>query len=73
MQSAKLPRLVQGVDYYLDGGKFVFTAAYHRKRGYCCNSKCRHCPYGADGGLGARISSASISIVGLTDAAKPSR
>ena len=28
--------------------KYVFTSAYHRKRGYCCNCKCRHCPYGAD-------------------------
>jgi hypothetical protein len=23
----------------------VFTATYHLKRGYCCNSDCRHCPY----------------------------
>ncbi len=73
MQPAKLPRLVQGVDYYLDGGKFVFTAAYHRKRGFCCNSKCRHCPYGTDGGLDAAISSATISIVGLPGAVKPPR
>jgi len=55
MQPAKPARLVQGVDYYIDGGKFVFTSAYHLKRGYCCNSKCRHCPYGADGGLSARV------------------
>lgn len=48
-------RLQEGVDYYVEKGKFVFTAAYHLKRGYCCNSKCRHCPYGRDGGLGARI------------------
>lgn len=40
------PPLVQGVDYYLENGKFVFTAEYHLKRGHCCNSKCRHCPYG---------------------------
>ena len=39
-------KLVQGVDYYMDGGKFVFTTAYHLKRGHCCNSRCRHCPYG---------------------------
>jgi len=38
--------LVLGVDYYMEGDRFVFTAAYHQKRGYCCNSKCRHCPYG---------------------------
>jgi hypothetical protein len=32
-------------DFYLDGPNFVFTAAYHLKRGYCCESGCRHCPY----------------------------
>ncbi len=36
---------VEGEDYYMDGPYFVFTAEYHRKRGYCCNSGCRHCPY----------------------------
>jgi Family of unknown function (DUF5522) len=38
-------------DYYMEGANMVFTAAYHLKRGYCCGSKCRHCPYGfaADG------------------------
>jgi hypothetical protein len=33
-------------DYYFEGPYMVFTAAYHLKRGYCCNSGCRHCPYG---------------------------
>ena len=33
-------------DYYFEGSLMVFTAAYHRKRGYCCHSGCRHCPYG---------------------------
>ncbi|MCI5065208.1 DUF5522 domain-containing protein [bacterium] len=23
----------------------VFTAASHLKRGVCCGSNCRHCPY----------------------------
>jgi hypothetical protein len=32
-------------DFYMDGPYLVFTAAYHLKRGYCCNSDCRHCPY----------------------------
>jgi hypothetical protein len=32
-------------DFYFDGPYLVFTAAYHLKRGYCCNSDCRHCPY----------------------------
>jgi Family of unknown function (DUF5522) len=32
-------------DYYFEGPYLVFTAAYHLRRGFCCNSKCRHCPY----------------------------
>lgn len=45
---AKIPQppLIEGEDYYYDGPYMVFTAAYHRKRGYCCQSGCRHCPYG---------------------------
>lgn len=33
-------------DSYFDGPYLVFTEAYHRRRGYCCQSNCRHCPYG---------------------------
>jgi hypothetical protein len=32
--------------YYMENGLIVFTEAYHLKRGYCCKSGCRHCPYG---------------------------
>jgi len=32
-------------DFYFEGPYLVFTAAYHLKRGFCCNSNCRHCPY----------------------------
>jgi hypothetical protein len=33
-------------DYYLtQEGFLVFTEAYHLKRGYCCQSGCRHCPW----------------------------
>jgi hypothetical protein len=32
-------------DFYLEGQYMVFTAAYHLKRGSCCHSGCRHCPY----------------------------
>jgi hypothetical protein len=36
-------------DYYLSSeGYIVFTEAYHLKRGYCCKSGCKHCPYGYD-------------------------
>lgn len=34
-------------DYYLsEEGYIVFTEIYLRKRGYCCQNGCRHCPYG---------------------------
>jgi hypothetical protein len=32
-------------DFYYEGPYIVFTEAFHLKRGYCCNSGCRHCPY----------------------------
>jgi hypothetical protein len=32
-------------DWYFEGGLLVYTAAYHLKRGSCCGSGCRHCPY----------------------------
>ena len=28
--------LIEGVDYYIENGLYVFTAEYLRKRGYCC-------------------------------------
>jgi len=40
--------LIEGIDYYIDenSGYLVFTEKYHLNRGYCCESNCRHCPYG---------------------------
>ena len=54
-------QLVEGEDFYYEGPYMVFTEKYLRKRGYCCESGCRHCPYGyrpdvapaAPGGSGA--------------------
>ncbi len=40
------PRLVEGVDFYYEGRFLVFTEKFLRDRGYCCESGCRHCPYG---------------------------
>ncbi len=39
------PPALSPEDYYLEGPNLVFTAAYHLRRGSCCGSKCRHCPY----------------------------
>jgi hypothetical protein len=37
--------LVEGEDYYSEGTTIVFTARFLLRRGYCCESGCRHCPY----------------------------
>ena len=66
-----MAKLIQGVDYYLEAGKFVFTATYHLKRGYCCNSKCRHCPYGNAPSDPGPLAPA-VRILGLSPSARSS-
>jgi hypothetical protein len=48
---ASLSQELAPEDFYMDGPYLVFTAAYHLKRGYCCHSGCRHCPYGNSSNL----------------------
>lgn len=38
-------KFIQGEDYYLEKGKIIMTEEYLRKRGKCCGSGCRHCPF----------------------------
>jgi hypothetical protein len=40
------PTLIEGEDYYLEGGLMVFTERFLLRRGFCCESGCRHCPFG---------------------------
>jgi hypothetical protein len=35
----------EGKDYYLEDGRIIMTERYHKKRGICCASGCRHCPF----------------------------
>ncbi|MBM3400571.1 MAG: hypothetical protein FJY15_08430 [Bacteroidetes bacterium] len=32
-------------DYYCENGYLVFTEYFLLKRGICCGSACRHCPF----------------------------
>jgi hypothetical protein len=41
-------QMVEGEDYYLENGLYVFTARYLLNRGYCCSAGCRHCPFKSD-------------------------
>ncbi len=40
-----LTPFVEGIDYYIENGLYVYTTWHHLKRGYCCKNGCRHCPY----------------------------
>jgi iron complex transport system substrate-binding protein len=40
-----LGKLLTGRDYYDENGALVFTESYLKRRGYCCDNGCRHCPY----------------------------
>ncbi|MEO8516965.1 MAG: DUF5522 domain-containing protein [Flavobacterium sp.] len=47
-KAAALPKttnLIEGIDYYIENGNYVFKSWYHLKRGHCCKNGCRHCPY----------------------------
>ncbi|WP_172956950.1 DUF5522 domain-containing protein [Thermus scotoductus] len=45
MKEREEGELKEGEDFYWENGWLVFTEDYHRKRGYCCGSGCRHCPW----------------------------
>ena len=44
----KIIPIEEGDFYWTPEGYRCFTEQYHLKRGYCCESGCRHCPYGFD-------------------------
>ena len=35
----------EGIHYYVEGERIIFTALFHIIRGQCCGNGCRHCPY----------------------------
>ena len=47
MSDYSKPYELESGDFYRTvEGYIVFTEKYHLKRGYCCQSGCKHCPYG---------------------------
>lgn len=37
--------LLEGRDFYVEKGYWVFTEAFLLRRGKCCGCGCRHCPF----------------------------
>ncbi len=65
-------------DFYVDpaSGYRVFTEAYHLRRGRCCESGCRHCPFGfrkgatqVDGAVRSTFSDPAQVVAGVLVAA----
>src|ERR1043165_1101917 len=52
--------LKEGEDFYREGAFVVFTARYHLRSGYCCESGCRHCPYRVAAGADKRDEEKSV-------------
>ncbi len=38
--------LIEGLDYTIENGLWVFSRWFFLKRGECCGNACRNCPYG---------------------------
>ena len=36
---------IEGIHYYMEGERVIFSALFHINRGSCCDNGCRHCPY----------------------------
>lgn len=47
MFNKRIP-LEEGDYYENEQGYRVFTEKFHLRRGYCCKSGCKHCPFGYD-------------------------
>lgn len=41
-------KLIEGEDYTLEDGRMVLSREFLLKRGYCCNNRCRNCPYSVE-------------------------
>lgn len=48
VEASEEQTFVEGIDFYFENGLMVLTRNYLTNRGYCCENKCRHCPYESD-------------------------
>lgn len=62
--------LIPGEDYYTEDGFVVMTAAYHIKRGHCCGSGCRWCPFEPKHQVGATALSANSDYL-IRESSRP--
>ena len=55
-------------DFYINkDGNTVFTQEFHLRRGYCCESGCKHCPYGFGDTEDEEVSQTPLELRKKTD------
>jgi len=38
-------KFIEGIDYYFENNLMILTSHFLLKRGFCCENRCRNCPY----------------------------
>lgn len=41
----KQEKLIEDIDFYFENDNLVYTKWYLLKKGSCCETNCKHCPY----------------------------
>lgn len=63
----KMEEQVDGPDFYVEEGRVVFTRSCHLRRGVCCGSGCRHCPFTPRWTKGATTPTSELSAPSLVE------
>ncbi|HKO60485.1 MAG TPA: DUF5522 domain-containing protein [Pyrinomonadaceae bacterium] len=59
--------LIPDEDYYLENGLMVMTSSYHIKRGICCGTGCRWCPFDPKHELGTTRPAMEFTIAPIDE------
>lgn len=54
-------------DFYVEDGRVVFTRSFHLRRGICCGSGCRHCPFTPRWTSGATAPTRELSVLSVVE------
>jgi len=55
--------MIEGIDFYIENGFYVFTAKYLLGRGGCCDNGCTNCPYKKETDMSYHYLSIKDSVV----------
>jgi len=62
-----MDEVIEGEDFYWEDAWMIFTRRFLLRRGYCCGSGCRHCPYEPRATKGTTTSAAETRPAALPE------